>query len=403
LASTINAKSTGSGSLETTADASGQLALQANGTTIATISSTGLAVTGAITTNGVTGSPYTMKNRIINGAMVIDQRNSGAAVSGSPSYPVDRFRQSNSGAGVLQGQQVSDAPAGFNNSVKFTVTTIDSSIAAGEYYQFEHFIEGYNVADFNWGTANAKTVTLSFWAKASQTGTYSVALANDAGDRSYASFYTILAANTWEFKTITVSGSTSGTWLTTNGCGIGIRFGIVYGSTYSGATANTWVTTSGFANAFITSTNNMMSTLNATLQITGVQLEVGSSATQFEWRPYGTELQLCQRYCILFSVTAINTFFGSGFSYNSVNALAYTAFPVPMRTSPTVTYSNVGHFGVYDGSAGTIVTTALTAYSSSPNAIGTRATVASGLTTGQGTMLKDNGTTSATILCTSEL
>ncbi len=241
-------------------------------------------------------SPLGLKNRIINGDMRIDQRNAGAAVSGSPSFPVDRFRQSNNGAGVLSGQQVSDAPAGFNNSMKLTVTTIDSSIAAGEYYQFEQFIEGFNTADLNWGTANAQTVTLSFWAKASQTGTYSVQLANDAGSRCYPSFYTINAANTWEFKTITIPGSTSGTWLTTNGCGIGVRFGIVYGSTYNGATANAWMNTTGFANSFITSTNNTMSTLNATVQLTGVQLEVGSTATPFERRLYGQELANCQRY-----------------------------------------------------------------------------------------------------------
>jgi len=245
---------------------------------------------------GAAASPFGLKNRIINGDMRIDQRNAGAAVSGSPSFPVDRFRQSNNGAGVLSGQQVSDAPAGFNNSMKLTVTTIDSSIAAGEYYQFEQFIEGFNTADLNWGTANAQTVTLSFWAKASQTGTYSVQLANDAGSRCYPSFYTINAANTWEFKTITIPGSTSGTWLTTNGCGIGVRFGIVYGSTYNGATANAWMNTTGFANSFITSTNNTMSTLNATVQLTGVQLEVGSTATPFERRLYNQELANCQRY-----------------------------------------------------------------------------------------------------------
>jgi len=351
MASTINASSSGSGGLIYSGDTSGVLGLQANGSTVASLSSAGLAITGSITSsaglavtgsitnNGVVGSPYTMKNRIINGAMRIDQRNNGGAVSGSPTYPVDRFRQSNNGAGVLSGQQVSDAPAGFNNSVKWTVTTIDSSIAAGEYYQFEHFIEGYNTADFNWGTANAQTVTLSFWAKASQTGTYSVALANDAGDRSYPSSYTISASNTWEFKTITIPGSTSGTWLTTNGCGVGIRFGIVYGSTYTGATANAWMTTSGFANAFITSTNNMMSTLNATLQVTGVQLELGSTATSFDWKDYGQELSLCQRYFI--RMTGRN----HGYVRHDGSFNSFFVVPTLMRTDqPVGTFTTAGSF-----------------------------------------------------------
>ncbi len=344
MASTIN--STTSSGVVITSDNTGQLQLQSAGTTVATITSTGMTVTGTLTTNGAVGSPYALKNRIINGDMRIDQRNNGAAVSGSPSFPVDRFRQSNNGAGVLSGQQISDAPAGFNNSVRFTVTTIDSSIAAGEYYQFEHFIEGYNTADFNWGTANAQTVTLSFWAKASQTGTYSVQLANDAGSRCYPSFYTINAANTWEFKSITIPGSTSGTWLTTNGCGIGLRFGIVYGSTFNGATANAWMNTTGFANSFITSTNNMMSTLNATIQVTGVQLEQGSAATSYEWLPYTTELQLCQRY--FYSTNAVGiTLIGA--TSNIANGTI--VYPVTMRASPTVsgvTINRITNFSVTD-------------------------------------------------------
>jgi hypothetical protein len=287
-------------------------------------------------------SPFGLKNRIINGDMRIDQRNNGAAVSGSPSFPVDRFRQSNNGAGVFSGQQISDAPAGFNNSVRFTVTTIDSSIAAGEYYQIEQFIEGFNTADLNWGTANAQTVTLSFWAKASQTGTYSVQLANDAGSRCYPSFYTINVANTWEFKSITIPGSTSGTWLTTNGCGIGLRFGIVYGSTFNGATANAWMNTTGFANSFITSTNNTMSTLNATVQLTGVQLERNTTATPFEWLPYSTELALCQRYYQRRTAGGLN--YGTGIAgvFTSTSAsTVQTVFPTAMRAQPTASASNI--------------------------------------------------------------
>ena len=236
------------------------------------------------------------RNRIINGAMMIDQRNTGASVATTGAFPVDRFVQEFTGGGVLTSQQSADAPSGFTNSLKTTVTTVDSSIASGDYYQVTHNIEGYNIADFNLGSANASSFTVSFWVKASQTGTYSAQLANSDGSRCYPSTITVNTANTWEYKTIVVPATTSGTWLTTNGKGLSLRIGFVYGSSFNGATVNTWGTFSAFANSFATTTNNMMGTNGATFYITGVQLERGSVATSFDYRPYGTELALCQRY-----------------------------------------------------------------------------------------------------------
>lgn len=351
---------------------------------------------------GAAASPYGLKNRLINSDMRIDQRNAGASGTGTNNYTVDRWTYYATQSGKITWQQNAGSvtpPAGFTNYMGFTSSSA-YSIASGDVFVFEQRVEGYNMADLAWGTANAKTITISFWVRSSLTGTFGGSIINNAYDRSYVFSYTISSANTWEYKTVTIAGPTDGTWVTNNGIGMRVYMGLCAGSTYT-ATAGSWL--SGVDRYGVTGQTNIVGTNGATWYVTGVQLEVGSTATPFERRMYGTELALCQRYCTLYSVTAINTFFGSGFSYNSVNALAYTAFPVPMRTSPTVTYSSTSHFGVYDGSAGTIVTTAITAYSSSPNAIGTRATVASGLTTGQGTMLKDNGTTSATILCTAEL
>jgi hypothetical protein len=153
-------------------------------------------------------------------------------------------------------------------------------------------IEGFNVADLGWGTASAKSVTISFWVRSSLTGTFGGALYNNSFNLSYPFTYTISSADTWEYKTVTIAGDTSGTWLTNNGIGLGVNFGLGTGSDFSG-TAGAW-TGSGLLSA--TGAVSVIGTLNATWYVTGVQLEVGSVATPFERRPYGTELALCQRY-----------------------------------------------------------------------------------------------------------
>jgi hypothetical protein len=228
------------------------------------------------------------RNRIINGDCRIAQRGT-AAVTTDGAFPVDRFYVPFSTDGAFSAQQDSSAPTGFVNSVKFTTTTADASLGATQYAYLRQPIEGTNVSDLGFGTANAKTVTLSFWVRSSLTGTFGGALWNSAFNRSYPFTYTISVADTWEYKTITVAGDTTGTWLTTNGIGINVGFSLGSGSTYSG-TAGAWA-----AAGYITATGavSVIGTLNATWYITGVQLEVGSVATPFERRPYGTELMLC--------------------------------------------------------------------------------------------------------------
>ena len=283
-------------------------------------------------------SSFGFKNRIINGAMVIDQRNAGAA-SPSPAigngYLVDRFVFAASVVSKFTAQQNQGTvtpPAGFINYQGLTSSS-SYPVTAGDYFVVGQYIEGLNVADLAWGTASAATVTLSFWVRSSLTGTFGGVLSNDGSNRSYPFSYTISAANTWEQKSITIAGDTSGTWLKTNGIGIRLWFGLGVGSTYSG-TAGAWT---GSALLSATGATSVVGTNGATFYITGVQLEKGSTATSFDYRPYTTELQLCQRYYFknIPAVAGSNVVTGV---FNGTTNLVITAiFPVSMRVAPTMT------------------------------------------------------------------
>jgi len=235
-----------------------------------------------------------MKNRIINGAMVIDQRNAGASVTigaASVTYTLDRWSAYSQEASKFSVQQSSVAPIGFKNSILIT-SLAATSVGATDFYQIGQSIEGFNLADLDWGTANAKTVTISFWVRSSLTGTFGGNLITGSGDQSYPFSYTILAANTWEQKTLTVVGPTAGTYSSTNGVGVNISFSLGAGSSVSG-TAGSW---SGSVFRSSTGASQLVATSGATFYITGVQLEVGSQATSFEYRLYNQELSACQRY-----------------------------------------------------------------------------------------------------------
>jgi hypothetical protein len=287
-------------------------------------------VTFPDSTNQFSGGAFSFKNRILNGDMRIDQRNAGAAVTTTGSYPVDRFVSGNSTDGAFSAQQDSSAPAGFVNSVKVTTTTADASLTGSQQLNFFQYIEGTNVSDLAWGTANAKTVTLSFWVRSSLTGTFGGAVRNSAADRAYPFTYAISAADTWEYKTVTIAGDTSGTWLTTTGTGIGLFFALGAGPDRSG-TAGAWVSANYTS---VTGATSVIGTLNATWFITGVQLEVGSVATPFERRPYGAELALCQRYYEIVIIPTSTSLFVS-YEYPS-GWFNYWQFKQTKRTSPTV-------------------------------------------------------------------
>jgi hypothetical protein len=282
---------------------------------------------GSITANAVTPS-VNMKNRLINSAMVIDQRNAGASTTPAGStYTLDRWVYQPSPASKFSIQRSTTAPGGFSNSMLLTVVSAytpsgNDSINIGQY------IEGFNVADLGWGTANAKTVTLSFWVNCSVTGTYSVQFGGDNG-RGYIGTYTVSAANTWEYKTITVPGDTSGTYGTTNGTGITVFFALGAGSGRQN-TANTWIA-SGYTTTAATGSTNLVATNGATLYITGVQLEVGSTATSFDYRPYGTEDYLCKRYYQLQTVSTYGCIDGTSTVFNGTW--------IPKRATPTVAFT----------------------------------------------------------------
>jgi hypothetical protein len=277
------------------------------------------------------------RNKVINGAMVIDQRNAGAAVTaaaGSTYSTVDRWRTEVNGGGAFTVQRSTTAPVGFSNSLLVTVTTADASIAATDFYDAQQFIEGFNVADLDWGTANAKPVTISFWVRSSLTGTFAGSVGNGAANRSYVFTYSISAANTWEYKTVTVEGDTTGTWLKDNGRGLVLSFDLGNGSDYQAA-AGSWVAQYAVGTS---SSVKTIATNEATFYITGVQLEAGDTATPFEHRSFGQELALCQRY-----YEQDNTNRTCLFSGNVTSGGAYYAsvsFKVEKRASPTVVLTN---------------------------------------------------------------
>lgn len=281
---------------------------------------------------------FGMRNRIINGAMRIDQRNAGAAVTpANANYTLDRFQAVLSQSAKYSVQQDSSANtvAGFTSSLK--VTSLSAySVGASELFTIQQPIEGFNTADLNWGTANAKTVTLSFYVRSSLIGTFGGSFTNSAGNRNFPFSYTISVADTWEQKFITVAGDTSGTWIgATNGVGILIRFGLGVGSTVSGP-AGAWSSSTYYS---ATGATSVVGTNGATWYITGVQLEEGSVPTPFEYRQRGTELMLCQRYYYQISYDASAQTSLIGFSRGSTVCYFNLTNPVIMRTTPSVAFT----------------------------------------------------------------
>jgi len=332
-----------------------------------------------------TGLLSGMRNRIINGAMVIDQRNAGASVTPTDqSYTLDRWSQFLSQASKLTIQQNAGSvtpPAGFTNYLGVT-STAATTVGAGDFFNLYQYIEGFNVADLNWGTANAKTITLSFWVRSSLTGTFGGSLMNSSPNRSYPFTYTISAANTWEQKSITVAGDTSGTWLTTNGIGLRVLLGLGMGSNLTGP-AGAWA---GAAYYGANGATNVVSTNGATFYITGVQLEVGSTATSFDYRSYTTELQLCQRYLPVINLAdSVGGFTSLVSGYAAGSTTFYCTFPYKVNVRTPATGISVTNpttaFGVAWG--GTSAVSAIT-YSGSTYEIGTFYASVTGLTQGNG-------------------
>jgi hypothetical protein len=280
------------------------------------------------------GNASSFKNRIFNPQMQIDQRNAGAAYTAGSGYTLDRWNVDRTWTGsTVTIQQSTTAPAGFTNSLVATVTT-GAAVAAGSYFSIQQFMEGYNTADFALGTASAQQFTVSFWVRSSVTGTFGVGFRNSAFDLSYWTTYTVNAANTWEQKSVTIAAPTSGTFGTGNSYGLNTIFSLGCGSTNKATSNNSW--NAGSKLGAIGETD-LIATTGATFYITGVQLEVGTVATSFDYRSYGTELALCQRYFYSFKTVGISTpcLPWSGTTTN--RCFANFTHPTTMRATPSVT------------------------------------------------------------------
>ena len=291
----------------------------------------------------------TNRNKIINGAMVIDQRNAGASVTVNtdPIYTIDRFfGYIGGGLGSYTAQQSTTAPSNFKNSLLITAGA-GASITSGVYAGIAQKIEGLNIVDFGFGTSSAKSVSISFWIRCSLTGTFGGYVRNgDTADRSYIFAFTINSANTWEYKTVVIPGDTTGTWATNTSAGLQVGFDLGVGTNYS-ADAGSWVSGNRFG---LTGGVKLLATTGATMYITGLQVEVGTQATPFERRAYSTEFQLCTRYYWKNSASGVYSqlgFFGTAGSTTAV--IGYPILPSVMRATPTLNSSNTR---LADGASG---------------------------------------------------
>jgi len=294
----------------------------------------GQGVVFSDTTTQTTKTDRVGLNRIINGAMEVDQRKEGLASAvntvTADYISVDRFVSQGSVAGKFIMQQNLNAvtpPSGFSKYLGFKTTTA-YAIIASSYYIFGQFIEGINIADFKWGTANAKPVTISFWARSSLTGTFSAGLRNGASNRSYNFTYSLPTANTWTKIVVTIPGSTDGVWTSDNSIGVFVVFNMGVGSNFSASNVNTWEVGNKVG---VTGAVSVIGTLNATFFITGLQVEVGSVATKFERTSYHEELTKCQRY---YQIVYADTRCYSSASNRITNPIHYYN---TMRTLPTAT------------------------------------------------------------------
>jgi hypothetical protein len=316
--------------------------------------------TNYITKNNPVHQPY--RNRIINGDMVIDQRRAGTSYTNSNAnvYTLDRWLTFVTGGvssrfTIQQNAGSITPPTGFTNYMGIT-SSVASAVTAGMIQSIAQKIEGFNASDLAWGTANAKTVTISFWVRSSLTGTFGGVLNNGAVNYSYPFTYTISAATTWEYKTVTIAGPTAGTWNTTNGAGPVLQFVIGTGSTFNG-TAGSWSANGWYG---VTGVTDLTATSGATLYITGVQLEVGSAASDFEFLPFDVNLGRCMRYCLVLGDTPNGLDFGKqgivGHYFSATAFIPVWFFQYPMRTTPSFTVSSASAGTVYSNNVGRAVT-----------------------------------------------
>ena len=316
---------------------------------------TGVVVTGICTATSFSGdgssltnlsTPLGNRNMVINGASMVSQRRGTSTFTlnqgTSPNYIIDRYKCWAVGGGSLTIQQSADAPAGFQNSLMLTVGTTDTDALSqnGTYYIFQHRIEGYDTRRLNMGQSNAQSSTLSFYIKSDVVGTYCVMLNNASQNRCYTKEFSVSVANTWEYKTITYPGDTTGTWLHNENDGIQLNWCLASGANYQG-TANQWNTS---WKDHTSNQVNFMATSGNKIRLTGIQLEKGTTATEFEHRTYQEELARCQRFYQDIPANS-SVYVPMNGSYARINVI----FPTTMRNAPSITLTPS-----WDGGSSTI-------------------------------------------------
>jgi hypothetical protein len=365
------------------------------------------ASAAAITVNNTDGTctanitnNLSNKNIIINGSMIVDQRSNGSSAdtTGVSYISCDRFGAAYAAASKFTMQQVASTLAGFEKALKITSSGTTSN--SGQHYLMRYSIEGHDSARLALGTSSAKTFTLSFYVKGSIAGDYSVAFANGSDNRVYATTYTIASTNTWERKTITLTGDTSGTWATNNTEGMEIKWDLGSGSNFNVSSANQWL---GEDKLKVSGTVNLVATNAATLEFTGVQLEVGSVATDFEHRSFAQELALCERYCeTILQGETDGAYIANSVAYTTNQMYAIIRFRTPKRATNPTLYQTTGtdYYRMFrDGN--NVTATGFTG-TSWPNKYATGIYNSMTITAGQAGLLGSDNS-NAIILITSEL
>ena len=337
---------------------------------------------------GISSQPF--RNIVINGDMQIAQRNTSvASISAGSYWTLDRWWFEPSSLGIWTMSQSTDTPTGqgFANSLKLDCTTADASPSAGDLMVLQQKFEGQNLQYLKKGTANAVQLTASFWVKSTKTGTFICELQDTDNTRAVSGTYTVITTNTWEKKSVTFPADTSGAFTNDNGGSLNLNFWLGAGTTYtSGTLQTTWGSTTS-ANRAVGQVNIADSTSNDFL-ITGVQLEAGTSATDFEFLPYDVSLDRCLRYYYKTKPITGGSLFGAGFNNSSVEARIFISFLTPMRTRPTAleTSGTAGDYSVLITGNGTPVCTAVPTFAVAEIFHAMVDFTSSGLTGGQGSM-----------------
>tara|TARA_R100001509_G_scaffold120821_1_gene74996 strand:+ start:324 stop:1412 length:1089 start_codon:yes stop_codon:yes gene_type:complete len=293
------------------------------------------------------------RNAIINGAMNVSARGTSFASVSTGTYTLDRFKRDFSHDGNVTITQDSSAPEGFANSLKVDVTTADTSLAAGQYENIAHIIEAQNLQNLAFGTSDAKNITVSFYVKSNKTGTYAFNISQSDNSSKQATLnYTINSANTWERKSLTFTGDTSGVINDDNGRGLHLVWFLAAGSTYNSGSASATFQTYDNADYAAGQAVNVLDSTDNTWFLTGCQLEVGQNATEFEHiNNFGEELAKCERYFAVYGENTANGHVASGYYHSTTQLRCHMPYRQKMRAAPTGTINNVGSFFVQDGGA----------------------------------------------------